>query len=330
MVDRAPANRLEASWPRNPGEPHEPELDPPFDVLEPAALTSPLVFSSPHSGDVYPRRFLDCARLAHETLRRTEDAFVDALFSGALALGAPLIRARFPRAYLDLNREPYELDPRMFDGRLPFAANTRSLRVAGGLGTIPRVASQAQEIYAARLPVAEAIGRIEKLYKPYHARLGELLARAQRHFGVALLVDCHSMPSGASHAGAATASGAPSAPGFATADGRRRVDFVVGDRHGTSCASALVEAVEAELTGLGFCVQRNKPYAGGFITEHYGAPFSHCHALQIEVSRALYMDEQTVTKAARFDEISAALTEVAAKLKAITLALPTLHRAAAE
>jgi N-formylglutamate amidohydrolase len=332
MTGQAPANGSEMSGSGKCDGPHEPELDPPFDVLEPAVLASPLVFSSPHSGDAYPRRFLDRARLSAATLRRTEDAFVDALFSGVQSLGAPLIRARFPRAYLDLNREPYELDPRMFEGRLPFPANTRSLRVAGGLGTIPRVAGQAQEIYAARLPVEEAIGRIEKLYKPYHARLAELLARAQRNFGVAVLVDCHSMPSGAIHSGAASAGLIPVSPRVASggAEAKRKLDFVIGDRHGTSCASVLVEVVESELSRCGYFVQRNKPYAGGFITEHYGVPASHCHAMQIEVSRALYMDEQNVTKGERFAEVSAALTKVAAELAAAAAALPSLHRAAAE
>src|SRR5271166_1960167 len=174
------------------------ELDPGFEVIEPDSLVSPLVLSSPHSGDVYPRRFLERTRLSALQLRRSEDAFVDALFDGACDLGAPMIRARFPRTYLDLNREPYELDPRMFEGRLPSFANTRSIRVAGGLGTIPRVVGHAQEIYASRLPLEEGLRRIEKLYKPYHARLSGLLARAQLHFGLAVLIDCHSMPSGAS------------------------------------------------------------------------------------------------------------------------------------
>src|SRR6202045_2679801 len=189
-----PASPLDA--PAKVYKPHEPELDPPFEVVEPARLTCPLVFSSPHSGNVYPRRFLAAARLEEAVLRRSEDAFVDVLFGGVIALGAPLIKARFPRAYLDLNREPYELDPRMFEGTLPPFANTRSLRVAGGLGTIARVAGHAQEIYARRVPVEEAIERIEKLYKPYHACLRGLLDRAQQNFGIAVLVDCHSMPSG--------------------------------------------------------------------------------------------------------------------------------------
>jgi N-formylglutamate amidohydrolase len=299
--------------------PHEPELDPPFDVVEPVRLASPLVFSSPHSGNVYPRRFLEATRLDEAALRRSEDAFVDALFGGVTALGAPLIRARFPRAYLDLNREPYELDPRMFEGQLPAFANTRSLRVAGGLGTIARVVGQAQEIYARRLPVEEAIERIEKLYKPYHTCLRGLIDRAQQIFGIAVLIDCHSMPSGSLRQGQTKVVGIPQRP-----------DFVVGDRYGTSCAPDFVDVVEYELRRRGYEVQRNKPYAGGFITEHYGNPTGECHAMQIEVSRALYMDERTVSRGERFGEIAADLAKIAGVLADAATARRDRHSAAAE
>lgn len=285
---------------------HEPELDPPFDVVEPPSLTCPLVFSSPHSGSVYPSRFLQSARLDAFALRRSEDAFVDQLFAGAQALGAPLIRARFPRAYLDLNREPYELDPRMFDGRLPGFANTRSVRVAGGLGTIARIVGDSQEIYAGRLSVDEAIQRIERLYKPYHATLQQLLARSHEQFGIAVLVDCHSMPS---------------APALVSlgADKKLKTDFVIGDRYGTSSDKDLVEGVEQAMRRLGYAVQRNKPYAGGFITEHYGTPLSGIHAIQIEVNRALYMDERRIEKLPRFADVAADLTDVLSDLAAATM-----------
>jgi N-formylglutamate amidohydrolase len=308
--------------PAKVNQPHEPELDPPFEVVEPARVACPLVFSSPHSGNVYPRRFLEATRLDEAVLRRSEDAFVDTLFGGVAALGAPLIKARFPRAYLDLNREPYELDPRMFEGRLPAFANTRSLRVAGGLGTIARVAGQAQEIYARRVPVEEAIERIERLYKPYHACLRGLLDRAQQNFGIAVLVDCHSMPSGSLRADQ------PSWAGFVEMP--QKPDFVVGDRYGTSCATDFVDAVEFELRRRGYDVQRNKPYAGGFITEHYGNPANGCHAMQIEVSRALYMDERAVRRGERFADVAADLTKVACALADAVAARRDRHRAAAE
>jgi N-formylglutamate amidohydrolase len=290
--------------PRSAPDVHEPELDPPFDVIEPPRLLSPLVFSSPHSGSVYPHRFLASARLDAMTLRRSEDAYVDELFMGAVAGGVPLVRARFPRAYLDLNREPYELDPRMFETRLPGFANTRSVRVAGGLGTIARVVGDSQEIYAHRLKVDEALARIEKLYKPYHRTLQTLLGRAHQTFGLAVLIDCHSMPSISTLPAQERESG----------DRKIRADFVLGDRYGTSCDTEFVDVIECELRRLGYAVLRNKPYAGGFITEHYGDPANHFHAMQIEVNRGLYMDEQSMTRADRFDRIAAHLSAVVEKL----------------
>jgi N-formylglutamate amidohydrolase len=264
----------------------EHEFNPPFEIIEPAQLTSPVVLNSPHSGRIYSSRFLASSRLDPMTLRRSEDAFVDRLFRDCVRFGMPLMHAHFPRAFLDLNREPYELDPRMFDGRLPNFANTRSLRVAGGLGTIPRVVGEAHEIYARRLPVDEASHRIEKLYKPYHRSLRRLLARAVDTFGVSVLIDCHSMPSSAYH--------------YSPKDERIKSDFVLGDRFGTSCAQCLIDVAEYELRRLGYSVQRNKPYAGGFITENYGNPSAGNHALQIEVNRALYMDERAIEPGPKF------------------------------
>jgi N-formylglutamate amidohydrolase len=191
--------------------------------------------------------------------------------------------ARFPRAYLDLNREPYELDSRMFDGKIPAFANTRSMRVAGGLGTIPRIVADGQEIYSRRLPVDDALRRIEWLYKPYHRMLRQLVRRTADTFGEAILIDGHSMPSSS-----------------VNRDEGAKADVVLGDRYGTSCAPVLTELMEAALRGRGYTVIRNKPYAGGFITEHYGEPALGRHALQIEINRAIYMDERTLEKKAAF------------------------------
>jgi N-formylglutamate amidohydrolase len=270
------------------------EFEAPYVIIEPPRLTTPLVINSPHSGRIYPRRFLDRSRLDGLTLRRSEDAFVDELLAPCVALGAPLMAANFPRAYLDVNREPYELDPLMFEGRLPAFVNTRSLRVAGGLGTIPRVVGEAQEIYCESIPVAEAMERIAKLYAPYHGALRGLIERAATHFGVAVLLDCHSMPSSVAE------SAAP--------------DFVIGDRYGASAGLWMVEALEQALRRFGYSVRRNKPYAGGFITEHYGVPASRRHAVQIEINRALYMDERTVAKSDRWPELAANLLAVVEQL----------------
>jgi N-formylglutamate amidohydrolase len=267
----------------------------PFETIEPARLASPLVFSSPHSGSTYPPRFLAASRLDPLTLRRSEDAFVDELFLPCVALGAPLIRALFPRAYLDVNREPYELDPQIFDGRLPEFANTRSLRVAVGLGTIPRVVGDAQPIYRKPISVADGLNRIETLYRPYHAQLKALMERARAWFGVAVLLDCHSMPSNA-----ADVSG---------------LDIVLGDRFGASAAPAVVEALEGSLKGAGYRVRRNKPFAGGFITEHFGAPAEGAHAVQIEIARSLYLDERRIVRTEKWtvlrDDLFAAANALA-------------------
>lgn len=275
------------------------DLARPFDIAEPERLTSPLVFSSPHSGSFYPASFLKIARLDHFSLRRSEDAYVDGLFSSASAHGAPLLRAHFPRAYLDLNREPYELDQRMFDEKLPEFVNTRSLRVAAGLGTIPRVVADARAIYESKLTVEEAFRRIERLYKPYHQALRDLMDRAQRRFGRAVLVDCHSMPTHAGREGTGASRGE-----------RRRVDFVIGDRFGQSCSSQIVETIEETLRQFGYNVQRNRPYAGGYITEYYGRPSTGWHAVQIEVARGLYMDETTLAKKREFETVAEHLSEV--------------------
>lgn len=262
-------------------------FDPPFQIHEPARPSSGFVFDAPHSGAIYPPEFLAVSRLDPLTLRRSEDAHVDALFAQMVALGSPLMRARFPRAYLDLNREPYELDPRMFDGRLPGFANTRSMRVVGGLGTVPRIVADGQEIYRKRFSVEEAMARIEALYKPYHRALRQLISRTQTNFGYAVLIDCHSMPS----------------TSLANED-LGKVDLILGDRYGTSCSPVLTDIVENALRERGYGVARNRPYAGGYITESYGEPGAGRHALQIEINRALYMDERTMARRPGFDELA--------------------------
>jgi N-formylglutamate deformylase len=269
----------------------------PFEIVEPAAQTTPLVFNSPHSGRQYLRSFVAASRLDALALRRSEDSFVEELFEGVIDLGVPLMRAHFPRAYLDVNREPYELDPRMFEGRLPSFANTRSMRVAGGLGTIARIVGDSQEIYARRLPVEHALLRIEHLYKPYHRALQKRVQATHKRFGLAILVDCHSMPSSQN-----------------MRDEQPRADFVIGDRYGTSASGHFSDVIDGALRARGYTVTRNKPYAGGFITEHYGNPAADSHALQIEVSRALYMDERRFEKTERFDLVARDLVGVAAEL----------------
>ncbi|CDZ53787.1 N-formylglutamate amidohydrolase [Neorhizobium galegae] len=262
-----------------------------FEVREPATQTVPFVFNSPHSGSFYPPEFLAESGLDSLAIRRSADHYVDELFADAPELGAPLLLAHFPRAYLDVNREPYELDPRMFDGPLPPFVNIGSMRVAGGLGTIPRIVAENMEIYRRRLPVDEAMSRIETIYKPYHACLRKLIARTHARFGLAILIDCHSMPGNIRLSGSDV-----------------RPDFIIGDRYGTSASAELSRAAMQFLEGMGFSAVRNKPYAGGFITEHYGRPVRGLHALQIEINRALYVDEMTLARRPEFPVIAAALS----------------------
>ncbi len=276
------------------------ELSPPFEIVEPAEWRAPIIFNSPHSGSVYPDEFLNASRIDLGALRRSEDSFMDELIGGLSDRGFPVVRVNFPRSYVDVNREPYELDPRMFSGRLPSFANTRSMRVAGGLGTIPRVVGDGQEIYRERLSVDDALARIEALYKPYHRALRRLINKAHQAFGTVVVVDCHSMPSlGVSR------------------DEPRRPDVVIGDRYGTSCASLLPDMVEETMRGLGYSVGRNKPYAGGFITDHYGNPASGLHAIQLEFNRAIYMDERRRERSAGFSRVAADFTVLADALATV-------------
>lgn len=242
------------------------------EVLRPNERLSPLVFASPHSGSRYPDRFLKSAALSKSVLRRSEDAHVDALFEAVPALGAPLVRALFPRSYVDPNRAEYELDPLLFGARVHSICGQVSQRASAGLGVIPRLAGEGCSIYPGTLPLEEAFERLSSCYRPYHKALAGELTGAREAFGFSVLIDCHSMP-------AASARGA---------------DIVLGDRFGSSCEPGLTERAEHIFRTLGFKVVRNRPYAGGFVTEHYGKPAENRHALQIEISRALYMDEHTL------------------------------------
>lgn len=263
-----------------------------FEVTQPATQTIPFVFNSPHSGQQYPASFLAESNLDSMAIRRSADHFVDELFAHAPEIGAPLLKAHFPRAYLDVNREPYELDPRMFDGALPSYANIGSLRVAGGLGTIPRIVAENMEIYRRKLSVAEGLARVETIYKPYHACLRRLIAATHARFGLCVLIDCHSMPGNIRLSGSQV-----------------RPDIIVGDRYGTSASSELSRAALHILEDLGFSAVRNKPYAGGFITEHYGRPVRGLHALQIEINRSLYMDEARLVRRPDFHRVADLFSE---------------------
>ena len=276
----------------------------PCEIRVPDVQTMPVVFASPHSGNVYPPDFVAGARLDPLALRRSEDSFVDELFAAAPDYGAPLLRALFPRAFVDANREPFELDQAMFADRLPDYVNTGSSRVAAGLGTIAKIVSNGQNIYPGKLRFADAAERIEAYYRPYHRALETLIADTRARFGYCIVVDCHSMPS----------VGGPLDPDA----GRGRADFVVGDCFGSACAPYITDAIERAIEGLGHVVIRNKPFAGGFTTRHYGRPRDGVHAVQIEINRLLYMDEMRIEKNSGFPRLAAQMTRVIAALAHLT------------
>jgi N-formylglutamate amidohydrolase len=267
---------------------------------DPAVAATPLVFASPHSGRVYPPGLMAASRLDALAIRRSEDAHVDTLIATAPAHGASVIAARLARVWLDVNREPWELDPDMFEDELPAYARSRTARVAAGLGSIARVIGEGEEIYRRKLAFAEALARVETVHRPYHAALAGLVAETRRMRGLCVLIDWHSMPSAAS--------------------GRRcggaGWDMVLGDRFGAACAPTVARLAEETLRSLGYRVARNMPYAGGYTTAHYGRPEQRVHALQIEINRAIYMDERTLAPTDGFATLHANLEAFFADLAA--------------
>jgi N-formylglutamate amidohydrolase len=268
-----------------------------FEIARAAPPGSPLVFASPHSGRIYPVGMMTASRLDAASIRRSEDVWVDRLIEDGLRHGASVITARLARVYLDVNREAWELDPGMFSDELPAYARGRTARVAAGLGAIARIVAEGEEVYARKLTFAEARGRVEAVHAPYHAALAGLVEETLAAHGLAILLDWHSMPSAAARHAAGG-----------------HCDVVLGDRYGGACAPAISRLVEGELTALGYVVARNAPYAGGYTTEHYGAPARGVHALQIEVNRALYVDEVSLTPTAGFAPLKADLERLFAAL----------------
>ena len=282
----------------------------PFVLREPPTLSTGAVFNSPHSGREYPDALVRCSRLGMPALRASEDVLVDELFSESPEHGAPLLAATAPRAWLDLNRAPGELDPALIEGVKPQGLNQR---IAAGLGVVPRVVSEGTEIYHGKISLAEAQDRVETIHAPYHRQLERLLVRARDRFGAAILFDCHSMPSEALRA-------APRVRGHCPG-------IVLGDRFGAAASRSVVAATQAAFEREGFIVARNAPFAGGYITQRYGRPARGFHAVQIEIDRALYLDQTTLRPLAHFAEIRSRLGRVIGQL--VRLA-PDLSRLAAE
>jgi N-formylglutamate amidohydrolase len=267
----------------------------------PEAPATPLIFASPHSGSLYPPEMMAAAAVDEALMRRSEDAFVDDLIALAPLGGARVICGRFGRAYIDLNRDPWELDPAMFEGDLPSYVQGRTARVAAGLGAIAKLAGEGQKIYARKLTFPEAQARVETAHRPYHDALSRLIGEAHAAHGMAILIDWHSMPSAA-------------AKSVLTPRHGRGCDMVLGDRFGAACAPALTRLVERELEAMDFRVVRNAPYAGGYTTEFYGRPGRRTHALQIEIDRALYLDEVTLQPTEGLARLKAAVERLTAVL----------------
>ncbi len=268
---------------------------PDFEILMPTTQLHPVIFNSPHSGDQYSKGFIAASRLKPLTLRNSEDSFVDQLFGAMPDLGCPLLKANFPRAYLDVNRAPWELDPKMFTDKLPAYAETKTLRVIGGLGTIARNVSDNQKIYRNKLQFSQAKARIERYYFPYHQALKGLIDNTVKEFGQALLIDCHSMPSSA---------------GRLIKSRNKSPDIILGDRYAATCNADFIDLLEHLFTSAGLNTTRNKPYAGGYITQTYGRPAQDCHAIQVEINRGLYMNEKKITKSGDFHALQQTLTEI--------------------
>ncbi|MGR3756367.1 MAG: N-formylglutamate amidohydrolase [Tranquillimonas sp.] len=275
-------------------------MEAPFRLIQPWTRSTSVVFASPHSGRRYPRALLDRSVLDERAIRSSEDAFIDLLFDAAPRFGAPLLAASAPRAFVDLNRACDELDPALIEG---VRRNSHNPRISSGLGVIPRVVANGRAIYRGKLTLEEAQARLDGVWRPYHRNLQSLLDDSRHQFGEAILIDCHSMP----HEAVENLSPA----------GGLRPQVVLGDRFGAAAAADIVDRVEAAFTSAGLRVVRNAPFAGAYITQHYGRPSRRQHAIQIELDRALYMDESLIRPNADFSAVKRLLDGVVADIAAI-------------
>jgi len=270
---------------------------PPFVLLMPEVRNTATVFASPHSGRSYPWSFIRSSQLDEQSIRSSEDAFVEQLFAAAPDFGAPLLSTDIPRAYVDLNRAADELDPALISGARQTGHNPR---ISSGLGVIPRVVANGREIRTGKMTMVEAHQRLDRYYFPYHDKLADLLNQSHSMFGFAVLLDCHSMP----HEALAVTSYAYD----------KKPEIVLGDRFGAACLPDLIEAVDEIFTAAGLRVSRNLPFAGAHVTQKYGRPSRGQHALQIEIDRSIYMDEAAMRPNDDFAEICAMLRNVVAEL----------------
>ncbi|MCT8162056.1 N-formylglutamate amidohydrolase [Pseudoruegeria sp. SHC-113] len=268
-----------------------------YDLTVPVRRDTSVIFASPHSGRHYPWAFQRKTVLDERTLRSSEDAFVDVLFSKAPEFGAPLLAARMPRAFVDLNRSADELDPAVVEGVRRISHNPR---IASGLGVIPRVVAQGRQIYRGKMRLEEAHGRIADYWRPYHDALQQLLNESRARFGEAILIDCHSMPH--------------EALDVVARRGNPRPDVVLGDRFGAAADAEVVDRIEEAFVSAGLRVSRNSPFAGAFVTQHYGRPSSRQHVVQIEIDRSLYMNEEMIRPNGNFQSFRRLMGSVTAQI----------------
>ena len=265
----------------------------PYTLIQPEQTQGGCIFASPHSGRAYSPDLLAQTALDAHSIRASEDAFVDLLFEDVPRFGAPLIAAQVPRAYVDLNRNAQALDPAVIVGAKPALLDAH---IASGLGVIPRLVAQGREIYRGKISHQEAQMRLNTVWYPYHAKLADLMRHAKAAHGCAILIDCHSMPSAAAKACQQKLGYTP--------------HIVIGDRFGAAASADIVQSIIKFFRAEGLCVAHNVPYAGAYIAQHYGRPKQAHHVVQLEINRALYMDEARLVKTAGFAVLKKQLARI--------------------
>ena len=273
---------------------------PAFRLTRPSRQETSVIFASPHSGRDYAAKFLEASQLSILQLRSSEDAYMDRLIARAPHCGAPMICALTPRAYIDLNRAPDELDPAVIDGIERMAHNPR---ISSGLGVVPRVVSGGRVIHPGKITMEEAQHRLAHHWRPYHDALNGIIEETQAVFGDAILIDCHSMPHEAieNH----------------SRPGHPKPEVVLGDRFGAAAGREVVDQIEAAFVAADFHVVRNSPFAGAYIAQHYGRPLSRRHVVQVEIDRGLYHDEARIEPGPNFASFAVRFNRVVADIASI-------------
>ncbi len=271
-----------------------------YHILRPQRQDTAVLFASPHSGRAYDPAFVAQTVLDSHSIRSSEDAYIDQLFGDAPLFGAPLLAAIVPRAFIDLNRAPDELDPSVIEG---IARAPHNPRVSSGLGVIPRVVAGGRAIYRGKLALPEAEARIARYWHPYHRALRDLIEATHAQFGEAILIDCHSMPHEAIDGHSRTGASKP--------------DVVLGDRFGAAAGREVMDRVESAFASAGLRVARNAPFAGAFIAQSYGRPTGRRHVVQVEIDRSLYLDEARVELSPKYPQFRALMSGVIAEIAGI-------------